>query len=87
MSLSDIQFLCAQGIAYGINDISIKYSTIMLEILKWQKIIMKPYNSMENFKWMHYRSLSYIIHFFAVNGLKLIGICLKIQIVDILAGT
>lgn len=50
MSSSDIQFLCAQGIAYGINDISIKYSTIMLEILKWQKIIMKPYNSMENFK-------------------------------------
>lgn len=72
MSSSDIQFLCAQGIhsiAYGINDISIKYSTIMLEILKWQKIIMKPYNSMENFKWMHYRSLSYIIHFFAVNAL------------------
>lgn len=46
ISSSDIQFLCAQGIhsiAYGINDISIKYSTIMLEILKWQKIIMKPY--------------------------------------------
>lgn len=46
MSSSDIQFLCAQdihSIAYGINDISIKYSTIMLEILKWQKIIMKPY--------------------------------------------
>lgn len=40
MSSSDIQFLCAQGIhsiAYGINDISIKYSTIMLEILQMAK--------------------------------------------------
>lgn len=46
MSSSDIQFLGAQSIhsiAYGINDISIKYSSIMLEILKWQKIIMEPY--------------------------------------------